>query len=283
MNLSRQAEPLPPAISFPNASAQFLMRQKPGRDRLDRALVLRGLAESREQAGRLILSGNVRVDGVPVDKQAHLVPLEAHIEVIGKTEPYVSRGGRKLESALDAFHIDPHGLIAMDVGASTGGFTDCLLQRGAQRVYAVDVGYGQLDWRIRQDPRVIVLDRQNIRYLATSAVPDPIDVAVIDVSFISLALVLPAVLPFLRRPARVVALIKPQFEVGRGQVGRGGIVRDDAQRRAASERIVAFAEQLGLGSLGILDSPVHGQKGNREILAGFFWSDDGHSGTCLQR
>jgi 23S rRNA (cytidine1920-2'-O)/16S rRNA (cytidine1409-2'-O)-methyltransferase len=282
MNPSRQAELLPPAISFPTVSVQFLMRQKPERDRLDRALVLRGLAESREQAGRLILSGNVRVDGVPVDKQARLISLEAKIEIIGKAEPFVSRGGRKLEAALEAFHIDPYGLIAMDVGASTGGFTDCLLQRGAQRVYAVDVGYGQLDWRIRQDPRVVVLDRQNIRYLATSAVPDPIDVAVIDVSFISLALVLPAVLPFLRRSAWVIALIKPQFEVGRGQVGRGGIVRDDAQRRAASERIVASAEQLGLASLGVLDSPVHGQKGNREILAGFSWSHDEHSDRSAQ-
>ncbi len=278
MNPSRQAEPLLPAISFPTVSVQFLMQQKPGRDRLDRALVLRGLAESREQAGRLILSGNVRVDGVPVDKQARLVPLAAKIEIVGKAEPYVSRGGRKLEAALEAFHIDPHGLIAMDVGASTGGFTDCLLQHGAQRVYDIDVGYGQLDWRIRQDSRVVVLDRQNIRYLATSAVPDPIDLAVIDVSFISLALVFPALLPFLRRPAWLIALIKPQFEVGRGQVGRGGIVRDDAQRQAASERIVASAQQHGLASLGVLDSPVHGQKGNREILAGFSWSHDEHSG-----
>lgn len=274
MNPSRQAEPLPPAIPFPIVSVQCRMRQKSGRDRLDRTLVLRGLAESREQAGRLILSGNVRVDGIPVDKQARLVSREAKIEVVGKAEPYVSRGGRKLEAALAAFRIDPHGLIAMDVGASTGGFTDCLLQRGAQRVYAVDVGYGQLDWRIRQDPRVVVLDRQNIRYLPLSSVPDPIDLAVIDVSFISLALVLPAVLSFLRRPAWVIALIKPQFEVGRGQVGRGGIVRDDAQRHAVSERIVASAQQHGLVSLGLVDSPVHGQKGNREILVGLQWSPD---------
>jgi 23S rRNA (cytidine1920-2'-O)/16S rRNA (cytidine1409-2'-O)-methyltransferase len=271
MNPSRQSEPFPPAISFPIISARFLMRQKPGRDRLDRTLVLRGLAESREQAGRLILSGNVRVDGIPVDKQACLVSLDAKIEVVGKAEPYVSRGGRKLEAALDAFHIDPRDLVAMDVGASTGGFTDCLLQRGAQRVYAVDVGYGQLDWRIRQDPRVVVLDRQNIRYLPTSTVPDQIDLAVIDVSFISLALVFPAVLSFLRRPARIIALIKPQFEVGRGQVGRGGIVRDDGQRQVVSERVVACAQQHGLVSLGVMDSPVHGQKGNREILAGLQW------------
>jgi 23S rRNA (cytidine1920-2'-O)/16S rRNA (cytidine1409-2'-O)-methyltransferase len=274
MNPSRQAELLPPAIPFPIVSVQCPMRQKPRRDRLDRTLVMRGLAESREQAGRLILSGNVRVDGIPVDKQARLVSHEAQIEVVGKAEPYVSRGGRKLEAALDAFHIDPHGLIAMDVGASTGGFSDCLLQRGAQRVYAVDVGYGQLDWRIRQDPRVVVLDRQNIRYLPTSSVSDPIDLVVIDVSFISLTLVLPAVLSFLRRPAWVIALIKPQFEVGRGQVGRGGIVRDDVQRQAVSERIVACAQQHGFVSLGLVDSPVPGQKGNREILAGLQWLPD---------
>lgn len=271
MNPSRQTEPLPPALPFPTVSVQCRMRQKPARDRLDRTLVLRGLAESREQAGRLILTGNIRVDGIPVDKQARLVSVTAKIEVIGKAEPYVSRGGRKLEAALNAFHIDPLGMIAMDVGASTGGFTDCLLQRGAQHVYAVDVGYGQLDWRIRQDPRVVVLERQNIRYLPTSSVPDPIDIAVIDVSFISLALVLPAVLSFLRRPAWVVALIKPQFEVGRGQVGRGGIVRDDAQRQAVGERIVACAQQHGFVSLGLVDSPVHGQKGNREILVGLHW------------
>jgi 23S rRNA (cytidine1920-2'-O)/16S rRNA (cytidine1409-2'-O)-methyltransferase len=274
MNPSHQAEPFPPAISCPAISTRFLMPQKSGRDRLDRTLVSLGLAESREQAARLILSGNVRVDGIPVDKQARLVCSEANIEVVGKGEPYVSRGGRKLEAALEAFDIDPRGLIAMDVGASTGGFTDCLLQRGVQRVYAVDVGYGQLDWRIRQDSRVVVLDRQNIRYLPTSSVADPIDLAVIDVSFISLALVLPAVLSFLRQPAWVIALIKPQFEVGRGQVGRGGIVRDDAQRHAAGERIVACAQQHGFVSLGLVDSPVHGQKGNREILGGWRWSPD---------
>jgi len=247
------------------------MQQKPGRDRLDHVLVLRGFAESREQASRLILSGNVRVDGLPVDKQARLVSPEAKIEVIGKAEPYASRGGRKLEAALDAFHLDPQGFIAMDVGASTGGFTDCLLQRGVRRVYAVDVGYGQLDWRIRADPRVVVLERQNIRYLPASAVADPVDVAVIDVSFISLTLVIPAVLPFLRRPAWVIALIKPQFEVGRAQVGRGGIVRDDALRQGAMEKIVRHAQQQGLNCVGVIDSPVQGQKGNREILAGFRW------------
>jgi 23S rRNA (cytidine1920-2'-O)/16S rRNA (cytidine1409-2'-O)-methyltransferase len=160
----------------------------------------------------------------------------------------------------------------MDVGASTGGFTDCLLQRGARRVYAVDVGYGQLDWKLRQDARVVVLDRENIRYLERTAVPEPIDLAVIDVSFISLTLVLPCVAPFLGRPARVIALVKPQFEVGKGQVGRGGIVRDEEQRRAVTTKVLACAESLGFRSLGVLDSPVLGQKGNREILLGLNWT-----------
>lgn len=242
------------------------------RDRLDRVLVTRGLASSREQASRMILAGTVRVNGVLTDKQAALVPAEAAIDVALGTVPYVSRGGGKLAAALDAWSVDPAGLVAMDVGASTGGFTDCLLQRGARRVYAVDVGYGQLDWKLRQDARVVVLDRQNIRYLDRAAVPEPVDLAVIDVSFISLTLVLPCVAPFLGRPARVIALVKPQFEVGKGQVGRGGIVRDDEQRRAVTAKVLACAESLGFRSLGVLDSPVPGQKGNREILLGLSWA-----------
>lgn len=238
------------------------------RDRLDRVLVARGLASSREQASRMILAGTVRVNGVLIDKQATLVPAEAAIDVASGATPYVSRGGGKLVAALDAWAVDPAGLVAMDVGASTGGFTDCLLQRGARRVYAVDVGYGQLDWKLRQDPRVVVLDRQNIRYLERAAVPEPIDLAVIDVSFISLTLVLPCVAPLLGRPAQVIALVKPQFEVGKGQVGRGGIVRDEEQRRAVTMKVLACAESLGFRSLGVLDSPVLGQKGNREILLG---------------
>lgn len=242
------------------------------RDRLDRVLVARGLASSREQASRMILAGAVRVNGVLTDKQATLVPAEAAIDVASGTTPYVSRGGGKLVAALDAWAVDPAGLVAMDVGASTGGFSDCLLQRGARRVYAVDVGYGQLDWKLRQDPRVVVLDRQNIRYLERAAVPEPVDLAVIDVSFISLTLVLPCVVPFLGRPARVIALVKPQFEVGKGQVGRGGIVRDEEQRRAVTAKVLACAESLGFRSLGVLDSPVPGQKGNREILLGLNWT-----------
>lgn len=270
MNPCHRSEPLPPFTHSPH-SIRFSMPQKSGRDRLDRVLVLRGLAESREQAGRLILSGQVRVDGIPADKSARLVSVQTRIDVIGKAEPYVSRGGRKLEAALDAFSLDVDGLVAMDVGASTGGFTDCLLQRGARRIYAVDVGYGQLDWRIRQNSKVVVLDRQNIRYLSASAVSDPIDAVVIDVSFISLTLVIPAVLQFLRHSGWMVTLIKPQFEVGRGQVGRGGIVRDDDQRRLATERIIACARQHGFDCLGMVDSPISGRKGNREILAGFRW------------
>ena len=238
------------------------------RERLDRALVARGLAETREQASRLILAGAVRVDGARADKQAKLVDPDAAIEVRGRPFPFVSRGGAKLEAALDAFGIDPFGLVAMDVGASTGGFTDCLLRRGSRLVYAVDVGYGQLDWRLRRDSRVVVRERENIRYLSTDAVPDRIDLAVIDVSFISLRLVLPVVLRFLAPRATVVALVKPQFEVGRGQVGRGGIVRHEGLRRAAAEKVIACAAELGFASMGMLDSPVPGQKGNREILVG---------------
>lgn len=238
----------------------------PGRERLDRALVARGLAGSREEAARLILAGAVTVDGVPVDKQARLVTGEATLAVTERP-PYVSRAGAKLAAALAVFHLDPAGLAALDVGASTGGFTDCLLQAGARIVYAVDVGYGQLDWKLRQDRRVVVLDRSNIRYLAPSAIPEPLDLAVIDVSFISLTLVLPNVLRFLRDQAWIVALVKPQFEVGKGQVGKGGIVRDEAQRRAAGDKILRFGAELGLTPLGLVDSPVAGQKGNREILA----------------
>ncbi|HJU03696.1 MAG TPA: TlyA family RNA methyltransferase [Nitrospiraceae bacterium] len=249
------------------------MTQKSSRDRLDRTLVSRGLVESREQAGRLILAGVVSVDGVPVDKQAKLVSTEARIEITSRPIPFVSRGGVKLAAALDAFQVDAAGLVAMDVGASTGGFTDCLLQRGARLIYAVDVGYGQLDWRLRQDPRVVVLERRNIRYLEPSSVPDRIDLAVIDVSFISLDLVLPCVVRFLRRPAFLIALIKPQFEVGRGQVGRGGIVRDQSLREAVTKKVLRSAQAIGLTMIGVCDSPISGQKGNREILAGFQFAD----------
>ena len=238
------------------------------KERLDRVLAARGLAPSREAAARAVLAGGVSVDGIMVDKPAKLVFPDARIEIV-QPPSFVSRSGDKLAAALDAFSIDPTGAIGLDVGCSTGGFTDCLLQRGATRIYAVDVGYGQFEWRLRQDSRVVLLERTNIRYVDRAAVPEPIDLAVIDVSFISLTLVLPAVVHLLNRSAEVVALVKPQFEVGKGQVGRGGIVRDDAQRELVTEKIIACATQLGLQLKGVLDSPVVGRKGNREVLVGF--------------
>jgi 23S rRNA (cytidine1920-2'-O)/16S rRNA (cytidine1409-2'-O)-methyltransferase len=230
--------------------------------------MVQGLVPSREAAARTILAGGVSVEGILVDKPAKLVPPDARIEIV-RPASFVSRSGDKLAAALDTFHIDPTGAIGLDVGCSTGGFTDCLLQRGAIRVYSIDVGYGQFEWRLRQDSRVVLLERTNIRYVDRAAVPEPIDLAVIDVSFISLTLVLPAVAHLLNRSAMVVALVKPQFEVGKGQVGRGGIVRDDAQRKAVTEKVIACAAHLGLQLKGVLDSPVIGRKGNREILAAF--------------
>lgn len=238
------------------------------RERLDRLLVSHGLASSREVAARTILAGGVLVDGTVVDKPAKLVFHDALIE-IKRAAPYVSRAGEKLAAALDAFSLNPNGLIALDVGCSTGGFTDCLLQRGAKRIYAVDVGYGLIDWKLRQDTRVVLLERINIRYVDRSLVPELISIAVIDVSFISLTLVLPCVVPLLASDANLVALVKPQFEVGKGQVGSGGIVRDDAQREMVTNKVIDCAVHLGLAPIGVVDSPVKGRKGNREILVGF--------------
>jgi 23S rRNA (cytidine1920-2'-O)/16S rRNA (cytidine1409-2'-O)-methyltransferase len=238
------------------------------KERLDRLLVNEGHVASREAAIRAVLAGGVLVNGAVIDKPAKLIPSDARIEV-EKCAPFVSRSGQKLAAALDVFQIDPRGKIGLDVGCSTGGFTDCLLQRGARHIYAVDVGYGQFDWRLRGDPRVTLLERTNIRYLDPTVVPELIDLAVIDVSFISLTLVIPRVVSFLTDTAVLVALVKPQFEVGKEKVGRGGIVKDDTQRRAVTDKVVACAIQLGLRVTGVLDSPVHGRKGNREILIGF--------------
>ena len=256
-----------PRVAPPSASKN--RKPRVTRERLDRLLVARGLAGSREEAARLILAGTVRVDGVCIDKQAKLVSLEAGIEVAAAPSPYVSRAGGKLAAALDHFQVEVSGRTALDVGASTGGFTDCLRQRGARRVYAVDVGYGQLDWRLRKDPCVIVIERTNIRHLDPNLIHDPIDLAVIDVSFISLELVLPCIMRYLTDDATVISLVKPQFEVGKGQVGRGGIEREDDLRRKAAEKVIACASGLGLQLVGSLDSPISGQKGNREILAVF--------------
>lgn len=240
-----------------------------GRDRCDYVLTVQGFAQSRDAAVRMILAGQVKSNGAIVDKPSRMIPTDAVIEIIGGSRPFVSRGGEKLMAALDASSIAPQGMICLDVGCSTGGFTDCLLQRGAGRVYAVDVGYGQFDWRLRQDPRVVLIERTNIRYISPSAIPEPVDLVVIDVSFISLTKVLPPIMQFLRFPARVVTLIKPQFEVGKGQVGRGGVVRDDTQRAEAVQRVVRFAEEIGLRAVRTVVSPIKGKKGNQEILAIF--------------
>jgi 23S rRNA (cytidine1920-2'-O)/16S rRNA (cytidine1409-2'-O)-methyltransferase len=247
----------------------MIQKIRPQPERLDRALVSRGLVTSREDAARLILAGLVRVDGMLVDKAAKPILPDAQVLVAGRGSPYVGRGGEKLAAALDHFDVEPKGMVCFDVGCSTGGFTDCLLQRGAARVYAVDVGYGQFDWRLRQDPRVSLKERTNIRYLETGFIQDPISLIVIDVSFISLTLVLPCVVSYLTDSGGIITLIKPQFEVGKGLVGRGGIVRDDALREGSAQKVVACADQLGLELAGRIDSPIDGRKGNREILAWF--------------
>lgn len=236
------------------------------KERLDKLLVVRGLAQSRERARALILAGQVVVGHHTVDKAGAQVSTDVSLRLKGEDIPYVSRGGLKLEKALDAFSVDVTGKVAMDVGASTGGFTDCLLQRGAARVYAVDVGYGQLAWSLRQDSRVVNLERTNIRHLQPQALPEKPSLAVIDASFISLEKVLPATLGLLTDQAEIVALIKPQFEVGRGAVGKGGVVRDASQHQAVVERIRQLSEQLGCQVLGVTESPILGPKGNREFL-----------------
>ena len=240
--------------------------QKADRIRIDRLLSDRGLVDSRKQGQALILAGQVLVNGQKVEKSGSIVPGDAEVRILGERMPYVSRGGLKLEGALRAFGIDVAGRTALDVGASTGGFTDCLLQHGCRKVYAVDVGYGQMAWKVRQDPRVVVIERVNIREMAASLVPEPVDIAVIDVSFISLEKVIPSVLQFLGPGAKIIALIKPQFEVGKGLVGKGGIVRDESARTAAVEKVRAAIDGAGLDVEGITPSPSTGQDGNVEYL-----------------
>ena len=236
------------------------------KERLDSLLVDRGLVSSRERAKALIAEGKVLVDQQMIDKPGTTVRVEAHLELTAEL-PYVSRGGLKLEGALGAFGIDPQGMVVMDVGASTGGFTDCILQRGAKKVYAVDVGYGQLAWKLRNDPRVVNLERANIRYLQREAVQEEgVDLILIDTSFISIEKFLPHVLGFLREGGILVGLIKPQFEVGKGEVGKGGVVRDPALHEKVIERISAFSRELGLRILGVAESPLLGPKGNKEFF-----------------
>jgi 23S rRNA (cytidine1920-2'-O)/16S rRNA (cytidine1409-2'-O)-methyltransferase len=238
-----------------------------GRERIDRLLVRRGLAKTRERAQALILAGQVFVDGHRVDKPGKCVSEDAHIEIHGPPLRYVSRGGVKLEAALRAFGVDVAGWICLDIGASTGGFTDCLLQHGARCVYAVDVGRGQLDWRLRQDPRVVVREGVNARYLKPEDFPVRFDLITIDVSFISLTKILPAAVPLLKPAGAILALIKPQFEVGRGEVGKGGIVRDPTAHERVIEAIRHFAEgQLSLRCVGVIESPILGSEGNKEFF-----------------
>ncbi|GIX49478.1 MAG: TlyA family rRNA (cytidine-2'-O)-methyltransferase [Candidatus Tectimicrobiota bacterium] len=234
-------------------------------ERLDLLLVKRGLVRSREQARRLILAGKVTVAGQPASKAGTRVPVDAALAV-QEACPYVSRGGLKLAAALDHFQLEVRGWVAADIGAGTGGFTDCLLQRGVRRVYAIDVGYGQLAWSLRQDPRVVVMERVNARYLTAAALPEPVDLVTIDVSFISLLQVLPAALTLLKPAGQVVALVKPQFEARRGQVGKGGIVRDPAVHAEVLRRVTAWAVARGLVVRGLMPSPLRGAEGNVEFF-----------------
>jgi 23S rRNA (cytidine1920-2'-O)/16S rRNA (cytidine1409-2'-O)-methyltransferase len=243
--------------------------------RLDQLIVERGLADSREKAQALIIAGAVMVNGQKAAKPGHSLPDDARIDVTQKL-PFVGRGGLKMERALEHFAIDVTGKICLDVGSSTGGFTDCLLQHGAERVYAVDAGTGQLDWKLRSDPRVVVHENVNARYLDRTVVPEPIDFACFDVSFISVTMVLQPAVALLKPKAGIVILIKPQFEVGRGEVGKGGIVRDPALHEAACATVAAAVHQLGGfhgsfhgiggGAPDIIESPVLGAEGNREFL-----------------
>jgi 23S rRNA (cytidine1920-2'-O)/16S rRNA (cytidine1409-2'-O)-methyltransferase len=239
---------------------------KLAKQRLDVALVERGLVESRARAQALILAGLVFSGEKRLDKAGVAVAADQPLEVRGAEHPWVSRGGIKLAHALDAFAIDPSGLVVLDVGASTGGFTDVALSRGARRVYAVDVGHGQLAWKLRNDPHVVVLEKTNARHLTTAQVPEPVDLVVCDASFIGLETVLPAALRLARPGACLVALIKPQFEVGPERVGKGGVVRDPALHREVCERIAAWLPRQGWTVLGLTESPIRGPEGNVEFL-----------------
>ncbi|RJR15892.1 MAG: TlyA family RNA methyltransferase [Nitrospiraceae bacterium] len=235
------------------------------KSRLDIILVEKGLVESRERAKALILEGSVLVNGIVVDKAGALVRLDDEMTVVNKM-PYVSRGGLKLEHAIREFNIDVKGKTAMDVGASTGGFTDCLLQNGVRKVFAIDVGYGQFSWILRTDERVVLFEKTNIRYLDNDLIYDEIDIAVIDVSFISLLKVIPNVLGFLGHSGVIVALIKPQFEAGRKDVGKGGVVKSEDKRLEIIQNIKNETAKMGLDILGVTPSPIKGPKGNVEYL-----------------
>jgi 23S rRNA (cytidine1920-2'-O)/16S rRNA (cytidine1409-2'-O)-methyltransferase len=242
------------------------MRGNTERTRLDLLVWQRGLAPSRAQAQGLVLAGKIAVNGQCITRAGTQVESQAVITRLGEYPRYVSRGGEKLAAALAAFALDIRQRVAMDVGASTGGFTDCLLQAGAERVYAIDVGYGQIHWRLRNDARVILYERTNVRYLTPQELPEPLTLVTVDVSFISLCLILPLLPPFLGAPADVITLVKPQFEVGKGAVGKGGVVRSAQQHCQVLFKVCTTAQACGFGVRGGVISPLLGPKGNREFL-----------------
>lgn len=235
-------------------------------DRLDKVLVRRGLVSSRQRAQAFIMEGKVWVDGKRIEKAGVRVGADAEVEIKRGEFPYVSRGGAKLEKVLKHWEVKVSGKIFLDVGVSTGGFTDCLLQRGAAKVYAVDVGYGQLAWKLKCDERVINLERNNIRYVTREKFKDELDGAVIDISFISLKKVIPKVIELIKRDGEIIALMKPQFEVGKGEVGKGGVVKDAKKHAEVIDEISSFARSLALQVIGILESPLLGPKGNKEFF-----------------
>lgn len=247
------------------------------KERIDKLLIEKRIVQSRERARSLIMEGRVIVEDRTIDKPGTKVDVEAQLQIRGEDLPYVSRGGVKLEGALNAFGVHPSGMVVMDVGASTGGFTDCVLQKGAQKVYAVDVGYGQLAWKLRKDPRVVNLERRNIRYLKREEVEEEVDLILIDTSFISIEKYLPHLLGFLRKGGTIISLVKPQFEVGKGEVGKGGVVKDPALHQKVIERISEFSGGLGLKVLRVIESPLLGPKGNKEFFI-YLKKVDDHGG-----
>jgi 23S rRNA (cytidine1920-2'-O)/16S rRNA (cytidine1409-2'-O)-methyltransferase len=236
------------------------------KERLDKLLVEKGVVQSRERARALIMAGKVALKGNRIDKPGIQINADAQLQIQEGDSSYVSRGGEKMEGALKVFGIDPKGMVVMDVGASTGGFTDCILQKGAKKVYAVDVGYGQLAWRLQKDLRVVNLERRNIRYLQREEVPEEVDLILIDTSFISIEKFLPHLLGFLKKEGAILSLIKPQFEVEKGEVGKGGVVRDKALHGKVINRISNFSRGLKLKILGVTESPLLGPKGNKEFF-----------------
>jgi 23S rRNA (cytidine1920-2'-O)/16S rRNA (cytidine1409-2'-O)-methyltransferase len=248
-----------------HSARRTVQAQRQKKVRIDNLLVERGFFESRERAQRAIMAGEVRVGERVVSKSSQLVELDASVSVAARSQ-YVSRGALKLAGALDHFAVDLPGAVALDIGASTGGFTDCLLQRGVKKVYAVDVGQGQLAWKVRRDPRVVVLEKVNARFLSRAHIPEAVDVCVIDVSFISLTLILPRAFELIGDTGIVLALVKPQFELQRNEVGRGGVVRDPALHEKAQQKIVSFAKGAGYHVVGLVPSTITGADGNQEFF-----------------